>query len=146
MICGICSNERVREINRAMLLGLTTKAVVEKFGLNTWTARQHRKKCLPYRNPRVPKKAAETIPEQVAELKRELWRLQLLAEAGENVSGALAVVRQRQSLLELEARSQGLLDATHKKLLMAGRQVEGDYKVEFIAGRPRTVPVEASEG
>ncbi|MGB2621022.1 MAG: hypothetical protein WA857_21860 [Candidatus Acidiferrum sp.] len=77
----------------------------------------------------------------MAELKRELWRLQLLAEAGENVSGALQVVRQRQSLLELEARTAGLLDATHKKLILNNRPPSGDFEVVFSGGRPKTVEV-----
>ncbi|MGB7614370.1 MAG: hypothetical protein WBL56_17585 [Candidatus Acidiferrum sp.] len=122
-----------------MLHGQPTSAVAAKFGLNLWTARAHRKKCLPWRNPQVPKE--EGIAAQMAELKRELWRLQLLAEAGENVSGALQVVRQRQSLLELEARTAGLLDATHKKLILNNRPPSGDFEVVFSGGRPKTVEV-----
>jgi hypothetical protein len=137
MVCRICSDERKKEINLAMLHGQTTKAVATKYGLNLWTARNHRKKCLPWRNPR--EKAAESVPEQMAELKRELWRLQLLAECGENVAGALAVVRQRQSLLELVARTNGLLDASHKKLALQSRPPAGDCRVEFVNGKPRTV-------
>ncbi len=138
MVCRICSDERSKEINKALLNGQTVKQVAAKFGLNLWTARNHRKKCLPWRSPRLLK--GESVEEQMDELKRELWRLQLLAEAGENVSAALAVVRQRQSLLELEARAAGMLDATHRKLIVQNRPIDGDYKVVFENGRPRTVP------
>ncbi len=143
MICLICTDERIREINREMLLGRTSRAVAEKFKLGIWITRSHRKKCLPYRKPNA--KPAVTVVEQMEELKRELWRLQLLAEAGENVSQALAVVRQRQSLLELEARSLGQLDPLHKKLLLANKAPEGEYEVVFTNGRPKTVPVLAGD-
>jgi len=115
-LCRICIDEHVKEINRAILGGnQPPKAIAERFGFAFWQVKDHRRKHLPWRNPKRP--APVTVEEQMVDLKLELRRLQVLAECGENVGGALAVVRQRQSLLELEARMGGLLDATHKRLL-----------------------------
>lgn len=152
-----CTDERVREINRALLLGRTSRAVAEKFGVGIWVLRKHRQRCLPYRKARAPKPT--TVQEKLAALSREMWRLQILAECGEQVGGALAVVRQRQSLLEPEARMSGLLDATHKKLIMSNRAPEGDFAVEFgcapmplwtglsqTASRPRVIKPSPSVG
>jgi len=82
-----------------------------------------------------------TVAEQLEDLKFELYRLQILGECGELESGAIAAVNARRSLLELEARLEGKLDATHRKLLSATAP-EGDYEVVFTNGRPRTVATE----
>ena len=134
-VCTVCVHEKVKEINVALLSGQMVKATSVKYGLKRWTLTQHRRKHLPWRNPKAA--PAVTVQEKLEELGLDLRRLQLLAECGEDVGKAVAVVRQRQSLLELEARMGHLLGATHKKLLPA-TAIEGDYAVEFINGRPVT--------
>ena len=135
-ICSICQDERAREINVALLNGHTVKATALKYGIRLWVLKEHRRKHLPWKDPRLG--PAVTVLEKMEELSRELKRLQVLAECGIDTTKALMVVRQRQSLLELEARMEHLLGATHSKLMPKGKPA-GDYKVRFVNGRPETV-------
>lgn len=143
-LCRICIHEKAKEINR-MILGSNQppKAIATLFKFAVWQVKDHRRKHLPWRNPKRP--PAVTVDEQLTDLKLELRRLQVLAECGEHVAEALSVVRERRQMLELEMRAQGRLDATHRKLLLKDRPLEGNYKVEFVNGKPRTVAVKEGE-
>ena len=134
-ICIICTHEQIKGINRALLSGWPPRAVAKKFEVNVWSVRKHYRKHLPWRHRLA--RPAETCDEQMADLKLELRRLQILAECGDDISEALKVVRQRQSLLELEMRAEHRLGATHSKLMPKG-QPEGDYVVTFQNGRAKT--------
>jgi hypothetical protein len=136
--CIICTHERVKEINRALLSGWAPKAVADKHGVNVWSIRKHYRKHLPWKHRAA--RPAETTEEQMADLKLELRRLQILAECGDNVSEALKVIRQRQSLLELEMRSEHKLGATHEKLMPRAKPA-GNFKVTFRNGNPVTEEV-----
>ncbi len=131
--CSICRHERHKEIDLALLeMREPVKILAQKFGLSWWVLKAHRTNHLPWLNRRKP---AETVPEKMAELSLELQRLQKLAELGENVTKALAVLRQRQSLLELEMRM-GHQVSSHRKLLPA-KPMDGEesYRVEFRDGQ-----------
>jgi hypothetical protein len=141
--CSICSDARAREINRWLLTGRRGSDTAREFGFEAQTIRWHRRRHLPYRNPKFGK--PETIHERLEELNYELARLQVLAECGEKISGAIQAVRERRAALELAMRFEGRLDATHRRLLRATQPLEGDYKVEFVNGKPRTVPVEVEK-
>jgi hypothetical protein len=135
--CSICSNPRAKEINRWLLTGRQMGETAKEFGFNRMTMAYHRRKHLPYRSERAPK--AVTVVEQLAELKYELDRLRVLAETGEPIGAAISAVTAKRAVLELEARLAGLMDAHHKKLILNSQQPAGDYRVEFVNGRPRTV-------
>jgi len=131
--CSICTHKEHKEIDRALLeMREPVKLLAEKFGLKWWSLKEHRKNHLPWLNKRKP---AETIAEKMTELGLELQRMQKSAELGENVAKALAVLRQRQSLLELEMRM-GHMVSSHRKLLPA-KPMDGEesYKVEFVNGQ-----------
>jgi transposase-like protein len=136
-LCSICSNAKAREVNVRLLRGARVKDTAREFGLSYQMVRHHRRYCLPWRSVRTPKPV--TCEEQLEALKYELARLQVLGEAGESISGALAAVRERRAVLELEMRVGGKLDATHKKLLLNSKAPEGDYEVIFVNGQPKTV-------
>jgi hypothetical protein len=138
--CTICSHEKARDINRLLLTRGQVRAVAVEFGLNRGTVFNHLRKHLPWRSRRRPK--AVTIAEQLEELKFELHRLQILGECGEPIGGAIQALNARRAVVELQARLEGRLDATHRKLMLAARPLEGDYRVEFVGGKPRTVAVE----
>ena len=89
--------------------------VAREHGLCRGTCWNHFQKHLPWRPQRRPKPI--TVQEQLEDLKFESRRLQALGETGENVTNALAALRERRALLELEARMAGRLDATHQRLL-----------------------------
>ena len=133
-VCSICVHEKHKEIDLALLeMKAPVKMLADKYGLKRWVLKEHRRKHLPWRNPKT--KPAETITEKMAELSLEMKRLQFLAELDVNVTKALAVVRQRQSLLELEMRM-GHVVSSHRKLLPA-KPIDGDesYRVEFVNGQ-----------
>lgn len=138
MICSIECHPRLRTLNTWLLTGRTVRQVVEEFGVGEWAVRKHQKQCLPYKGA-YPKKPT-TWEGRMEELRLELWRLQLLGEYGMPVANALAVVRERKSLLELEMRSEGKLDATHRKLMLNSKPA-GEFEVRFKGGRMQTVEV-----
>lgn len=138
--CSICSHEKAREINRRVLTGRRIKETAREFGINRGTLYSHMRNHLPWRSRRV--KAAATAEEMLEELDFELRRLQVLGECGEKIGPAIQALVARRNLLELRMRSEGRLDSTHRKLIGA-RPLEGNYEVQFVNGRPRTVPVPA---
>jgi hypothetical protein len=141
--CSICSHEKARDINRLLFTRGQITAVARAYDLNRGTVFNHLRKHLPWRSRRRPRPVS--VQEQLEDLKYELHRLQVLGECGESISGAIQALRERRAVVELQARLEGRLDATHRKLLLAARPPEGDFRVEFVNGRARTVPVEADE-
>jgi len=138
-ICSICTNERLREIDRQLLTHKQVKLVAKQFGV-TWPALgRHRRLHLPWWNLRRGR--PKTIREQLEYLKYELSRLQRLAECGEDIGRAIGAVTAKRQVLELEARLEGKLDATHRKLAFSNRQPEGEFEVVFQGGKAKTVEV-----
>ncbi|SRR5216683_3962145 len=134
--CKVCSHSRVKEINRLLLTGTPVSRVAKAAAMCRGTVWHHFQKHLPWRPQRRPK--AVTVAEKLADLEFDLARLQILGECGEPVSGAIAAVNARRALLELEARLEGKLDSTHRKLLTASA-APGDFEVVFVDGRARTI-------
>ena len=141
MNCSVCVHEKRKEIDLALLTATASlTSLVEKFSLQRWVLKEHRRKHLPWISPR--RKPAETITEKMEELSAELKRLQVLGELGMSVTKPLAVLRQRQSLLELEMRM-GHMVSTHRKQLPAKAIDEGSFEVKFRNGIATTVEVGA---
>lgn len=135
--CRICSDPRAREINLRLLRGGRIKATAEQFGYKFGIMRHHRRFHLPYRNARTPK--AQTIQEKLEELDYELRRLTVLGECGDKIGPAIQAVVARRGVVELTARIENLLGATHRKLFPAKVELDEDYEVVFVGGRPKTV-------
>lgn len=134
--CKVCSHSRAKEINRLLLTGTPVARVAKAASMCRGTVWHHFQKHLPWRPQRRPKPV--TIQEQIEDLKFELHRLQILGECGEAVGGAVTALRERRQVLELEARLEGKLDATHRKLLTASA-APGEFEVVFVDGRARTI-------
>ena len=130
--CSVCSHEKAKDINRLLLTRGHVSAVARDFKLCRGSVWNHFKKHLPWRLSRRPKSV--TVREQLEDLKFELYRLQVLGECGESVGGAIAALNARRQVIELEARLEGRLDATHKKLMLASRPPEGEFEVVFKTG------------
>jgi hypothetical protein len=114
----------------------------KEFGINRGNLYSHIRNHIPFRARR---KRPETTEEKFEELEHELSRLRVLALCGEKVGEALRVVVAQRALLELQIRKEGGLDAHHKKLILNSRPPEGDYRVEFVNGKARTVAEEAGK-
>jgi transposase-like protein len=134
--CKICSNEKARDINRLFLTHGQIGMVSRQFGLNRGTVSNHLRKHLPWRSRRRPKPVSTA--ELLEELQYELARLAVLAECGEKIGAAVAALREKRAVYELQMRAAGVLSSTHRKLLPA-QPMEGNYEVVFEGGRPRTV-------
>jgi hypothetical protein len=139
--CKTCTHAKRIEIDRHLLEGKSTSMVAKAAGLSEKSVRAHRTLHLPWRPQHFRK--AESVGEQLADLRFEAQRLQALGECGVNVSHAVTALRERRQILELEARMSGSLDATHKKLINASKDPTGgtDYEVVFVDGRPKTIPI-----
>jgi hypothetical protein len=106
-VCGICCNERAREINNELLAGRMIRQVAKKFELSVQALGRHRRRHLRFRSKAQP---ATTLDEKFRVLSEDAERLQLAAECGgANVREALQVLRLRMSLLELEGKVAGRL-------------------------------------
>jgi hypothetical protein len=139
--CSICSDERVKEINKRLLLGRQITTTAKEFGFNAQTMRYHRQKHLPWQRKDTPK--PETTEAKLRQLEYEFARLRALAECGERVGEALRVLVAQRNLLELMLRREGQLDATHRALVP--QPADGEFEVIFEGGRPRTVKKAVNE-
>ena len=135
--CSICSHPRSKEINVRILTGRQIVETATEFGINRGNLYSHMRKHIPWRSDRAKK--PETVEEKLTQLEYEFARLRVLAESGEKVGEALRVLVAQRNLLELLLRKAGQLDSHHKKLILNAQQPAGDYRVEFVNGRPRTV-------
>jgi hypothetical protein len=133
--CVICSNPKAKEVNRWLLTGRQVGEVSKEFGFKAGTLQWHLRKHLPWRSRRAPK--PQTIMEELDLLDHELRTLTVLTQCGEPIGQALQAITNRRSVLELRARLEGKLDATHRKLALASKAV--DYEVTFENGKMRTV-------
>lgn len=111
-VCSICSHEKNREINYALLRGALVTATAKKFGVPVQTLARHRRIHLRFklRSARGKTQPPSTLEEKLAAIDADLQRLQLEAECSKgvaNIDAALRVVKARQNLLELEAKIVG---------------------------------------
>ena len=139
--CIVCCSDKARDVNRKLLMGGRARELAVEFGFRVQSLRWHKRHHLPWRSRQAKK--PETIAEQLEDLKLELRRLQVLAECGASGIGpAIHAVTARRHLLELEARLDHKLGATHFKLFPKA-EATGDFEVVFENGKPRTVKVGA---
>jgi transposase-like protein len=111
-VCLICSHEKNREINYALLRGALVTVTAKKFGVPVQTLARHRRIHLRFklRSARGKSQPPSTLEEKLAAIDADLQRLQLEAECSKgvaNIDAALRVVKARQNLLELEAKIVG---------------------------------------
>ncbi len=139
--CSVCSDPRAKEINRLLLSGRKGTDVAKEFGFVAQTMRWHRRRHLPYRNPRLPK--PETVAEHLEVLQYECGRLAVLAECGEKIGPAIQALQAKRQVFELQARMAGRLDATHQRLLPP-QPMAGEFEVVFQNGKPRTIEKKAA--
>jgi hypothetical protein len=132
--CRVCQRgPDAREINRHLLLGTPQAKIAKAAKIPVRSLATHLHKHLPWRPANFRK--AVTIGEQLEDIKFALSRLEVLG-------GAIAALRERRAVLELEARLGGQMDTTHKKLMLNNQAPDTDYEVVFVNGRPKTIPVE----
>jgi hypothetical protein len=135
--CIVCSNPRGKEVNRWLLTGRQITETAKEFGFKPATLSWHRRNHLPWRSRRAPK--PQTIMEELELMEFELRTLTVLSQCGEPIGSAIQALTARRAVLELRARLEGRLDATHRKLALANRAPEGDFEVVFSGGKARTV-------
>jgi hypothetical protein len=133
--CRTCSDPRIREINRGLLLNRRTKDLAVEFGYSAQTLRWHREHHLPWKKRGTP--APVTTEEKLKDLEYQFLRLQALGECGERIDQALKPLVALRALLELQLRREGRLDGTHRPLVPD--PVEGEFEVVFEGGRPKTL-------
>jgi hypothetical protein len=107
-VCSVCGHEDARKINAALISGQMVVRVAKRFNVSRQALGRHRSKHLRYRAPKT--QPATTLEGRFHELSLDMANLQAEALCGVNVREALAVMRMRMSLLELEAKVTGRLN------------------------------------
>jgi hypothetical protein len=107
-VCSVCGHEEARKINAALISGQLVVRVAKRFNVSRQALGRHRAKHLQYRAPKTP--PATTLEGKFHELSLDMANLQAEALCGVNVRDALAVMRMRMTLLELEAKVTGRLN------------------------------------
>lgn len=113
-ICLVCSHEKNREINFALLRGAMATVTAKKFGVPVQTLCRHRRLHLRLRlrSSQGKSRQPSTLEEKLAAIDADLQRLQLEAECSKgvaNIDAALRVLKARRELIELEAKLAGKL-------------------------------------
>jgi hypothetical protein len=113
-VCQICSHEKNREINFALLRGAMATVTAKKFSVPVQTLCRHRRLHLHLRlrSSQGKSRQPSTLEEKLAAIDADLQRLQLEAECSKgvaNIDAALRVLKARRELIELSAKLSGRL-------------------------------------
>lgn len=120
-VCSICTHRDAKQINNLLLEkgGRRTgvvMALAAQFGISRQSVWRHRKLHLGVGIPKA--RPGTTLEARCADLARDAMRLQLLAENGADIGEALRALKERRSLMTLEARLSGKLQSESAKVLI----------------------------
>jgi hypothetical protein len=133
--CQTCKHPKASEINRRLLAGERSAKLGPEFGIKRSTLAYHRRHHLPWRN-RSAKKPV-TVQEKMEFLEYRHERLLARAACGEKIGEELRVLQAQRSLLELQMRSQHLVES-HRPVLVNKEVIADGYEISFVDGRPKT--------
>ncbi len=110
--CTICTNERIAEINQAVIGGDSLRKIAQDFALSYDALYRHNKHIplgLAKAREAIEVTQADSLLHQVQELQEKALQLLAQAEAAGDLKTALQGVREARSCLELLAKMQGEL-------------------------------------
>ena len=112
MKCTICPHEKLEEINRALMSGLSLRNVAQRFSVSMHSLHRH-KRHIPARMVQAQQAKevtkADTLLEQVVELRDKAMSILEQAEQAGDLRTALQGIKEARACLELLAKLQGEL-------------------------------------
>jgi len=113
MLCSVCNNAQVEEINKEIISGTPIRRIAARFGLSASAVARHKKKHLPETLLQAREAAevahADDLLAQVQELQAKALRILQQAERQGDFKIALSGIKEARACLELLAKLQGEL-------------------------------------
>jgi hypothetical protein len=124
MVCTVCRHPKLLAIDRLLLKREQLKLIARRYHLGEDAVGRHRRHMRTAMLKAAALKQEKTVAygvgllQQVEAVKRDAERLQLECEDGRDLRAALAALKQRLEVIELEAKLTGELDghAQHNEL------------------------------
>ncbi len=111
--CTICEHEKVEEINRLLLKGVSLRNIAKQYSVSAASLHRHKKGHLPAKLVKAQEAReiakADSLLDQVTELRNKALSILAKAEQAGDLRTALQGVREAKGCLELLARLQGEL-------------------------------------
>ena len=111
--CSICEHEKVEEINKALLEGVSLRDLAGRYSISKTALHRHKDGHLPAKLVKAQEAReiakADTLLDQVAGLRDKALSILAKAEQAGDLRTALQGVREAKGCLELLARLQGEL-------------------------------------
>jgi len=106
--CSICANEKLNEINSALVKNQPYRQVALRFALSEWATYRHRRDHLPLSLAKsreaVEIAEGDSLVEQLRQLLRETYGILAKAKAANDLRTSLFAVREARASIELLGR------------------------------------------
>ncbi len=161
-VCTVCSHPKLLNIDRQLLRGDMLKGVAHRFHLSEDAIGRHRRHM---RTAMLKAEAAaekpdliygQTLIDEVKAIKADAERLQLEAEGRQDIRGALQAIRERVSIVELQAKLMGEIQTGNRSITLNVEAISPEEALEYArdvialfgpsAAPPRHLPMTVIEG
>jgi len=135
--CTVCSHPKLLNIDRQLLRGDTLKNIAHRFHLSEDAVGRHRRHM---RTAMLKAEAAaektdliygQTLIDEVKAIKADAERLQLEAEGRRDIRGALQAIRERVSIVELQAKLMGEIQTGNRSVTVNVATITPEEALEY---------------
>jgi hypothetical protein len=135
--CTICSNPKLLNIDRQLLRGDMLKSIAHRFHVSEDAVGRHRRHM---RTAMLKAEAAAEKPDliygqnlidEVKAIKADAERLQLEAEGRRDIRAALQAIRERVSIVELQAKLMGEIQTGNRNVVVNMQAISPQEAVEY---------------
>jgi hypothetical protein len=135
--CTICKHPKLLNIDRQLLRGDLLKTIAQRFHLSPDAVGRHRRHM---RTAMLRAEAAaekpdliygQTLIDEVKAIKASAERLQLEAEARQDIRAALQAIRERVSIVELQAKLMGEIQTGNRSVTVNVATITPEEALEY---------------
>jgi hypothetical protein len=135
--CTVCSNPKLLNIDRQLLRGDMLKSIANRFHVSEDAVGRHRRHM---RTAMLKAEAAaekpdliygQTLIDEVKAIKASAERLQLEAEARQDIRAALQAIRERVSIVELQAKLMGEIQTGNRNVVVNMQAISPQEALEY---------------
>jgi hypothetical protein len=135
--CTVCSNPKLLNIDRQLLRGDMLTSIANRFHVSEDAVGRHRRHM---RTAMLKAEAAaekpdliygQTLIDEVKAIKADAERLQLEAEGRRDIRGALQAIRERMSIVELQAKLMGEIQTGNRNVIVNVQAISPQEAVEY---------------